>query len=127
MNDKAEDLLLMTMKKVLRDSHGPDSYIGVMGVGRVKEGYYLKGPWSTFISSEKDSPGVHARHFIKNALTPSLGPLPPDKGKPHKIVLITFPSFITNVSISEQKKFLNDWSIMIKSFDLPWCELTVWR
>lgn len=127
INAKAEDLLLITTKKILRDSHGPNSYIGVTGVGRVKEGYYIKGPWSTFIPADKPKPGAHARHFIKHALTPCLGPLPPDKGKPHKMVLITFPSFILKTPIVEQKEFLKDWSVMIKSFELPWCELTVWR
>lgn len=127
VSSKAEDLMLATAKKVLRDSHGSDSYIGVLGVGRVKEGYYIKGPFETFIPADKENPGAHARHFIKYALTPSLGPLPPDKGKPHKMVLVTLPSFITRTPISEQRRFLKDWSAMIESFDLPWCELTVWR
>jgi hypothetical protein len=125
--DKFENIMLIIMKKILREKHGSNSYIGIIGVGSTKEGYYLKGPWSTFISKEKDGPGRHARHFIKHALTPSLGPLPPDRGKPHKIVLITFPSFISRTPIFEQWKFLKDWEATIESFDLPWCELTVWR
>jgi hypothetical protein len=125
--EKAEDLMLIGLKKFFREQHGPDSYIGVLGVGRIKEGYYLKGPWSTFIPLNRENPGAHARHFIKHALTTTLPPLPPDKGKPHKIVLVTLPSFITHTPISEQRKFLKDWSVMIESCNLPWCELTVWR
>jgi len=124
---KLEDLMLIGLKKIFRKQHGSDSYIGVIGVGRVKEGYYIKGPYPTFIPIERENPGIHTRHFIKHALAPVLGHLPPDKGKPHKVVLITFPSFILRTPISEQKKFLRDWVVMIESFNLPWCELTVWR
>ena len=127
MSDKAEDLMLETLKKIQREEHGPDSYIGVIGVGRIKEGYYVKGPWPTFIPADKENPGQHLRYFMKHALAPFLGPIPPDKGKPHKIVLVTLPSFLTRTSISDQKQFKDDWKAMVNSFDLPWCEFTVWR
>lgn len=124
---KIEESIIITLKKVMRNQHGNDSYIGVLGVGKSKEGYYIRGPWETFISNKVENPGIHARHFIKNALAPVIGPAPPDKGKCHKIVLIPLPSFIIKTSLYNQRKFFHDWEATVESFGLPWCELTTWR
>ena len=127
--DKAEDSLLSTAKRIFQTYYGDNSFIGVIGIGFREKCYYIKGSvdTTTFEREGLENPGAKARHITKSSLQIILGPMPPDKGKPHRMILIPLPSFIFKVSIFEQKKFFNNWKSLVTSYDLPYCEFTVLR
>lgn len=124
-----EDVGIAALAPLYQEYYGHNSFVGVVGVTADEDGnFYIQGSVpGAKVEADCENPGAKARKIAKDALSVQLGPLPPDKGAPHKLILIPTPSFVLRTPFKKQWQFLDQWKCRVTAYDLPYCDFTVMR
>jgi hypothetical protein len=116
--------------KILQEKYEGICFSGAIGVGVYDNGdYYLFGSIPNFIiDKERLLPGASARHTAKGSLLLQLGPMPPQHGVPHQLVLVPLLSFYIKLTKEQRNNFIDQWTRTITTYDnIPYCEFRTMR